>query len=241
MGLKAIVIDDEPFSRQELIYLLGNHQEITVIAEASSAEQGLEQILKFEPNVLFLDIEMTGMNGIELAKTLQKLKQPPVVIFATAYPDYAVKAFRLEAVDYLLKPFDEEQIAETVQRLIQLDNREKVNQSKASAGKLAVQLEDRISYVNPKDIIYIYREGRDSYLVTESGTFTSKLLLKELEQKLSPYSFFRVHKGYIINTEKVEELVSWSTSVYQLKLKNVEEQIPVSRNYVKELRDHLEL
>ncbi|MFC7063504.1 LytR/AlgR family response regulator transcription factor [Halobacillus seohaensis] len=242
MELRTIIIDDEPFSREELLYLLKNHKEITIVGEASSAEKGLEVILREEPNVVFLDIEMTGMNGVELVETLQKLKRPPSVVFATAYPDYAVKAFRLEeAVDYLLKPFDELQVSQAVNRLLQKHTKSTQQPITGGTGKLAVQLEDRISYLDPKKVLYIYKEGRDTFIVAESGTFSSKTALKELETKLKGFSFFRVHKGYLVNMDKVEELVSWSTSVFQLKLKNNKDHIPVSRNYVKELRETLEL
>lgn len=240
MELRTIIIDDEPYSRQELQHLLKEHPELKVIGEANSAEKGLELILREEPDVVFLDIEMTGMNGIELAETLHKLKKPPAVIFATAYPDYAVKAFRLEAVDYLLKPFDEEQLAQTVKRLLQKNDTAKKPPGPGS-GKLAVQTEDRILYLDPKNVLYIYREGRDTYIVAEQATYSSKAALKELESKLKDFSFFRVHKGYLVNIEKVEELVTWSTSVFQLKLKNSNDHVPVSRNYIKELRENLEL
>ena len=241
MELRTIVIDDEPFSRDELIHLLKAHKEIKVVGEANSAENGLAVIVREEPNVVFLDIEKTGMDGIELAETLKKLKSPPSVIFATAYPDYAVKAFRLEAVDYLLKPFDESQVAQAVNRLIQMHTKSTQHQASTSKAKLAVQLEDRISYLDPNQVLYIYREGRETFIVAENGTFSSKIAIKELESKLSGFSFFRVHKGYLVNLDKVEELVSWSTSVFHLKLNNNKDHIPVSRNYVKELREALEL
>ncbi|MGD7045087.1 LytR/AlgR family response regulator transcription factor [Jeotgalibacillus proteolyticus] len=241
MELRTIVIDDEPLSRQELVHLLSEHSELNIIGEASSAEKGLALIVQKEPDAVFLDIEMTGMSGIELAETLQKLKNPPFVIFATAYPDYAVKAFRLDAVDYLLKPFDDIQVAQTVKRLLQKKQLAAAPASKAASGKLAVQGEDRIYYLEPEKILYIYREGRDTFIVTEKEKLASKTTLKELEQKLTGYTFFRVHKGYLVNISKVEELVSWSTSMYQLKLKNSDDHVPVSRNYVKELRERLEL
>ncbi|KIL48662.1 LytR/AlgR family response regulator transcription factor [Jeotgalibacillus campisalis] len=241
MELRTIIIDDEPLSRQELVHLLKEHPEVAVIGEANSAEKGLGLILKEEPDAVFLDIEMTGMSGIDLAETLQKLKNPPLIIFATAYPNYAVKAFRLDAVDYLLKPFDDIQVAQTVKKLLLKKQSAIPPATKAAHGKLAVQGEDRIYYLEPETILYIYREGRDTFIVTEKEKLSSKTPLKEFEQKLNGYTFFRVHKGYLVNISKVEELVSWSTSVYQLKLKNSSDHIPVSRNYVKELRERLEL
>ncbi len=239
MKIRAVIIDDEPLSRQELLHLLSEHPDIQVIGEAPSAEKAMEIILTKEPDVLFLDIEMTGMNGVELAETLQNMKKPPAIIFATAYQDYAVKAFRVEAVDYLLKPFDENQLSQAVSRLKMRLKPAEVKPP--SAGRLAVQSEDRIIYLEPDELLYVYREGRNTFLVSEKGTYPTKLSLKELEQKLKYYSFFRVHKGYLVNIKKVEELVSWSTNVFELKVRNSEKLIPVSRNYVKELRETLEL
>ncbi|WP_227396440.1 LytR/AlgR family response regulator transcription factor [Jeotgalibacillus aurantiacus] len=241
MEIKAVIIDDEPLSRQELLHLLGMHAEIHVIGEASSAEKGLEIVLKEEPDALFLDIEMTGMNGVELAEALQRMKKPPAIIFATAYPDYAVKAFRVEAVDYLLKPFDEIQLEQAINRLKQRLAPPEVKVSSPGAGRLAVQSEDRIIYLKPEEILYVYREGRDTFVVSEKGTYPTKAALKDLEIKLKNFSFFRVHKGYLVNIKKVEELVSWSTNVFELKVRDRAESIPVSRNYVKELRETLEL
>ncbi|MBM7579535.1 LytR/AlgR family response regulator transcription factor [Jeotgalibacillus terrae] len=239
MEIRAVIIDDEPLSRQELLHLLKVHSDILVIGEAPSAEKGMEMVLTEEPDVLFLDIEMTGMNGVELAEALQKMKKPPAIIFATAYPDYAVKAFRVEAVDYLLKPFDENQLDQAISRLkLRIQPKEV---KLPSAGRLAVQSEDRIIYLEPGELLYVYREGRDTFLVSEKGTYPTKSSLKDLENKLKPFSFFRVHKGYLVNIKKVEELVSWSTNVFELKVRNSEKLIPVSRNYVKDLRETLEL
>ncbi|KIL52574.1 hypothetical protein KP77_06010 [Jeotgalibacillus alimentarius] len=239
MEIRAVIIDDEPLSRQELLHLLKVHSDIMVIGEAPSAEKGMEMVLTEEPDVLFLDIEMTGMNGVELAEALQKMKKPPAIIFATAYPDYAVKAFRVEAVDYLLKPFDETQLEQAIRRLkLRIQPKEV---KLPSAGRLAVQSEDRIIYLEPGELLYVYREGRDTFLVSEKGTYPTKSSLKDLENKLKPFSFFRVHKGYLVNIKKVEELVSWSTNVFELKVRNSDKLIPVSRNYVKDLREALEL
>ena len=115
--MKIAIIDDEPYSREEMKHLLGSYPWAEVVGEASSAEKGLEIILTKEPDVLFLDIEMPGMSGVDLAEALQKMKHKPEIVFATAYPDYALKAFRVEAVDYLLKPFEEDQLAQTMERL----------------------------------------------------------------------------------------------------------------------------
>ncbi|WP_240794285.1 LytTR family DNA-binding domain-containing protein [Bacillus sp. BHET2] len=238
--MKVAIIDDEPYSREEMKHLLSGYSWVEVVGEASSAEKGLELILTSEPDVLFLDIEMPGMSGVDLAEALQKMKRKPEVVFATAYPDYALKAFRVEAVDYLLKPFEEGQLAQTMERLKNVLKVEDKVQS-SSIGKLAVQDEDKIVFISPKEIQYIYREERETFICTEKKKYTCRLPIKDLETKLSTYPFFRVHKSYLVQLPFVEELIPWGSGVYQLKVHGADEAIPVSRNYVKELRERLEL
>ncbi|MGM0751943.1 MAG: LytR/AlgR family response regulator transcription factor [Bacillota bacterium] len=240
--MKVAIIDDEPYSREEMKHLLSGYSWVEIVGEASSAEKGLEIILTKEPDVLFLDIEMPGMSGVDLAEALQKMKHKPEIVFATAYPDYALKAFRVEAVDYLLKPFEEEQIAQTMERLKNLLKVVVKEQNESpSMGKLAVQDEDKIVFISPKDIQYIFREERETFICTEKKKYTCRLPIKELEAKLSTYPFFRVHKSYLVQLTYVEELIPWGSGVYQLKVHGADEAIPVSRNYVRELRERLEL
>jgi two-component system, LytTR family, response regulator LytT len=240
--MKVAIIDDEPYSREEMKHLLSGYSWVEVVGEASSAEKGLEIILTKEPDVLFLDIEMPGMSGVDLAEALQKMKHKPEIVFATAYPDYALKAFRVEAVDYLLKPFEEDQLAQTMERLKNLLKVGMKEQSESpSMGKLAVQDEDKIVFISPKDILYIFREERETFICTVKKKYTCRLPIKELESKLSTYPFFRVHKSYLVQLPFVEELIPWGSGVYQLKVHGADEAIPVSRNYVKELRERLEL
>lgn len=239
--MKVAIIDDEPYSREEMKHLLSHYPSVEVVGEASSAEKGLEVILTKEPDVLFLDIEMPGMSGVDLAETLQKMKRKPEIVFATAYPDYALKAFRVEAVDYLLKPFEEEQLAQTMERLKSLLKIDTETRESPSMGKLAVQDEDKIVFISPQDILYIFREERETFICTDKKKYTCRLPIKDLEAKLATYPFFRVHKSYLVQLPFVEELIPWGSGVYQLKVHGADEAIPVSRNYVKELRERLEL
>ncbi|MGR3762782.1 LytR/AlgR family response regulator transcription factor [Rossellomorea sp. NS-SX7] len=240
--MKVAIIDDEPYSREEMKHLLSTYEWVQIVGEANSAEKAMELLLTSDPQVLFLDIEMPGMSGVDLAEALQKMKQKPKIVFATAYPDYALKAFRVEAVDYLLKPFDEEQLARTMERLKKMVAEDPAEEKEAKIkGKLAVQDEDKIIFIEPDDILYIFREERETYICTEKKKYTCRLPIKELEAKLVTYPFFRVHKSYLVQLPFVEELIPWGNGVYQLKVHGAKEKIPVSRNYVKELRERLEL
>lgn len=239
--IKVVVIDDEPFSRDELTFLLQRYSHVEVIGEAESGEKGLEVIMTKEPDIVFLDIEMPQMSGLELAQTIQNMRKVPLIIFATAYPDYAAKAFRVQALDYLLKPFDEEQLDETMERVRErLKISEKIETTSLIA-KLAVEDDGRIVYLSPQDITYLFREERETVICTKDRKYSSKLTMKDLEEKLKGYPFFRTHKSYLVNLDKVEQLIPWFNGAYQLKVIGKKEEIPVSRNYVKSLREHLEL
>ncbi|MBU8906633.1 LytR/AlgR family response regulator transcription factor [Desertibacillus haloalkaliphilus] len=239
---KVVIIDDELHSRDELTFLLERYQEVEVVGEADSGEKGLEVVMRKEPDVAFVDIEMPQMSGLELAKATGNMKKVPLIIFATAYPDYAVNAFRVQALDYLVKPFDEEQLDDTINRVKQrLTPSDKTEEKSLVTAKLAVEDEGRIVYLVPTDITYLFREGRETMICTKDRKFRSRTPIKDLEEKLKGYAFFRTHKSYLVNLDKIEELIPWFNGAYQVKVVGQNEEIPVSRNYVKSLRERLEL
>lgn len=241
MTIKALVIDDERYAREELIYLLEQFEEIDVSGEAENGEDALRKVLHEEPDVVFLDVEMPRMNGLEVARALTKLKHVPYIIFATAYPDFAVDAFRINATDYLLKPYELEPLTEAVEKVshhFKPDN-QKVVEGKVH--KFPIEHEGEIDYIEIKDIKYIYPNGKGSIIHTSKNEYTVKTSLKELESKLLPYNFFRVHRSYLVNLNDVKRLIPWFNGAYQLELSALEEQLPVSRNYVKELQKNLAL
>ncbi|GAE34825.1 LytR/AlgR family response regulator transcription factor [Halalkalibacter akibai] len=243
-SIRTVIIDDEPFSRDELTFLLQQHNEIDIVAEADSGEKGLELVIKHEPDVIFVDIEMPQMSGLDLATALQSLKKVPLIIFATAYPNYAAKAFRVQALDYLVKPFAEEQIGETIARIrerLSLNEKVETPIQPSKVARLAVEDEGRIVYLLPNDITFVFREARDTRISTNHRTFSTKTPIKDLEEKLKGYPFFRTHKSYLVNLDKVEQLIPWFNGAYQLKVTGQKQEIPVSRNYVKALRERLEL
>ncbi|WP_085522041.1 LytR/AlgR family response regulator transcription factor [Tuberibacillus sp. Marseille-P3662] len=239
--MKTIIIDDERHAREELKHLLSEYPDIEIVAEAASGEKALELITSRQPQLTFIDIEMGGLSGMDLASTLDQLKHPPVIVFATAYPDYAAHAFRVNAIDYLLKPFAEEELAETIERVKQRLNPLDQKQNRHRTGKLAVETSDKIHYLHPNDILFVNREERDTKIHTSKQVFDSKLTLKDLEEKLSGHPFYRTHKSFLVNLQHVQAISPWFNGAYQLKIYGYDESIPVSRNYVKGLREQLEL
>src|SRR5699024_840892 len=238
--IKTLIVDDERYARKELSYLLKKFPSIQVIGEADTGESAVMKTIKLQPDAVFLDIEMPKMNGMEVAQSLLELKKVPLIIFATAYPQFATESFRINAVDYLIKPYDEDQLKQTVHRLekaLSLSSTEEVTQS---LGKLAVETDGEISYIFIEDILYMYRQDKVSKIITTKGDYEMKATLKELENRLAPYSFYRIHKSYLINLNYVTRLTPWFNGAYELELAGCDEKLSVSRNYVKGLRKRLE-
>lgn len=239
--IKVLVVDDEHYARAELTHLLSEFSMIDIVDEADSGEKAIIKSINSEPDVVFLDVEMPKMDGLETAKSLLNLKSPPLIIFATAYPQFAVEAFRVNAIDYLLKPYDEEQLIQTIDRIKRELSPKAPQGNPTSLGKLAVEAEDDIHYISPADILYICIQEKISKIVTTKGMFEVKLPLKELETRLASHSFFRIHRSYLVNLNYISRLTPWFNGAYQLELEGRDERLSVSRNYVKNLREMLEI
>jgi two-component system response regulator LytT len=170
-----------------------------------------------------------------------EFKKTPLIVFATAYPQFAAEAFRYEATDYLLKPYDEEQLQQTIERIEKLLSPPSESETTKPLGKLAVEGDGEILYIDPKDIIYIYREDKLSRIITTTKEYDVRTPLKELESRLNPFSFFRIHKSFLINLTLVSRLIPWFNGAYELEMVGRTEKLSVSRNYVKALRVRLEI
>ncbi|MFB4210340.1 LytR/AlgR family response regulator transcription factor [Shouchella sp. JSM 1781072] len=239
--IRTLIVDDEKYGREELIYLLRLFPAIVVVGEAQSGQEAIAKVMELQPDLLFLDIEMPEMNGKEVATIMKQMKNPPYLVFATAYPQFAVDAFQLQAKGYLVKPINEVQLAETITQVEEALQAKSLQEKTSPIGKLAVEKDDTIHFLDPEAILYAYRDEKNTKMVTNQNVFETKLTLKELEYRLTPYSFFRVHKSYLVNTAYITEMNAWFNGAYQLSLNGMQEQIPVSRNYVKSLRKMIEL
>jgi two-component system, LytTR family, response regulator LytT len=237
--IRTLIVDDEPYSRDELKHLLGAFPTMKVVGEAESGESAIIGAIQLQPDVVFLDVEMPKMNGMKAAKALLELKKTPLVVFATAYPQFAAEAFRYDAIDYLLKPYDEEQLQETVHRIEKKFTTPK--ELGKPQGKLAIEVEGEIIYLEPKEILYIVRDDKVTKLITNSSEYETKTPLKDLESRLLSYGFFRIHKSFLVNLEVVNRLSPWFNGAYQLEIEGRKELLSVSRNYVKGLRSRLEI
>ena len=239
--IRTLVVDDERYAREELTFLLGRFPAIQVVGEAETGEAAIMKTLQLQPDVVFLDVEMPKMGGMEVAKSLQELKKVPLIVFATAYPQFAAEAFRINAVDYLLKPYDEDQLQQTISRIEKWLAPQSSGDAASQLGKLAVEMDGEIDYILIQDIYYMYREEKVTKIITERRDYDVRISLKDLESRLASYPFFRIHKSYLVNLNYVSRLTPWFNGAYQLELEGRPEKLSVSRNYVKDLRQRLEI
>ncbi|WP_121614429.1 LytR/AlgR family response regulator transcription factor [Mesobacillus foraminis] len=245
--IEAYIVEDELYAREDLIDSLHNSREIKVIGESEDIEKALWEIHQLKPEVVFLDIHLVKGDGMELAAQLKSLKEPPLIIFVTAYENYASKAFDLDAVDYILKPFDEKRITQTIEKIIKWKQIRRIKGPPESriimdinktVNKLAVSKDDRFILVDIHSILYIGTENRQVFVKTEKEKYLIDTPLYEAEQKLQKYSFLRVHRGFLINLEYVIEIEPWFNGTYNLIFSDGSK-APVSRSHIKTVRKFL--
>ena len=234
--LNAIICDDEAPARSELRFLLDETGQVEVVAEAANVREAIERLKDQGADVMFLDINMPGATGIQLADALSKLKYPPAVVFVTAYSEHAVKAFDVNAVDYLVKPVETERLRQAIAKVkVYVSGHARVGRGERipveKGGKKLLIPTDHIHFIMAKDDY--------SYLHTDTDRYLSTVSLAQLEAKLEPYGFFRVHRRYRVNLACVAEVEPISGGTLQLQLTGEEEKIPVSRRRVASLKKAL--
>ncbi|QII50166.1 response regulator transcription factor [Bacillus paralicheniformis] len=238
--LKVLIVDDEMFARDELRYLLEQTEEVDAVDEAEHIEEAFDKMADHKPDILFLDIDLSGENGFDIAKRLKKMSAPPAVVFATAYDEYALKAFEVDAVDYLTKPFDEERIRQTIQKYKRMRPGHQEGQQLAGRHRLALSIDEAIVILDPDEIVYAGLEDGHVTVKTFDQAYTVHDTLVVLEQKLSQTALIRVHRSFLANMDHIKEVKPWFNSTYNLLMKDGST-IPVSRTYAKELKKRLHM
>ncbi|KMN38653.1 MULTISPECIES: LytR/AlgR family response regulator transcription factor [Lysinibacillus] len=245
--MNVYIVDDEPLARAELRYLLEQTALVNVCGESENLEELCKASQLEEVDCIFLDIELGMNNGLDLAKQLLLNAQRPEIIFATAYDDYALQAFEVNAFDYILKPFEAERVQTAVEKLLakkraaQAKTMEELKASQLDKlDKLTVYANDRILLLKIQDILYCTSEDSKTVVVTEQGRFFASESLAALEKRLTLKGFVRVHRAYIVNLEHIVELEPWSSSKFNLIVHN-RHSIPVSRLYMKDVRKIFDL
>ena len=258
MSLTALIIDDEPLARQELQYLLERAGGVEVLAQGTNGIEAVDLIREHRPDVVFLDVQMPGLDGFAVLKKLLDRKLPmPQVVFATAFNQYAVRAFEVNAVDYLLKPFDRKRVLQTIEKAMarrsapvesasdaKLDAllrlvEERAQVPKSQSGKVIVRAQSRLLLVDQSEICFASIEDGTISVVTRTVEGHSNCrTLEELMDQLDPETFWRAHRSFVVNIQHIREVVPWFKSSYQLRMDDPQKtEIPVSRAQTKRLRE----
>jgi two-component system response regulator LytT len=257
MSIQAVVVDDEQLAREELCYMLDQVGGVEVIAQAGNGLEALTIIERVTPEVVFLDVQMPGLNGFEVAHRLIQDGRSPNIIFVTAFDKHAIEAFEVNAVDYLLKPIEPARLEQAlerarrrvgeapandaqrqVERIVQL-----MSERQNKRERVAVKVGERFLLVQADEIIYASLTDDSINIVTSQFAGTSNFrTLDELQARLDPGIFWRVHRSHLVNINKVKEIVPWFSRNYILRMKDAKAtEIPVSRAQTKRLREYLRL
>jgi len=252
LKLRALLVDDESPARKELRYLLQPFSEIQIVGEAENALEALELINNLEYSVVFLDIDMPGMQGIELAKKLREKGNSPAVIFTTAHEEFAVEAFSVNALDYLLKPINPERLEQSLQKVIayqaSLSTSPLESHSPPTAAPvrplevIPVEQRGKTILLRPEEIIYIYTDKDNVFVKTQKESYLARFTLRELESRLSSSLFFRTHRCYLVNIKRMRELIPYFNGIYTVVVDDQERsEVPVSRTQARKLKEILGL
>jgi two-component system response regulator LytT len=250
--ISALLVDDEQLAREELSYLLKEFPDLEVLASAGNGLEAIKLIEQLEPDVVFLDVHMPGLDGLGVIQKLREKNIPlPHFILATAYDQYALEAFRLEALDYLLKPIEKERLAQTIERARKaVSEKGKISQPEPAPAKvtgqrtkLLVKNSNRNFIVDAQDMIYATIE--DGLITVVAGNVEGESnyrTIEELQSNLDPNTFWRVHRSFLVNIHRIREVIPWFKSSFQLRMDDKKQtEIPVSRVQTKRLRALLKL
>jgi len=254
--LRAIVVDDEQLARQELCYLLQQFGGIEVVAQAGNGVEALNVIEEHQPDFVMLDVQMPGLTGFEVARRVVEAGVETQLVFVTAYDQYAIDAFEVNAVDYLLKPVEQARLATAIERVRKRVAVEKtaikpdleqllqmLGDRQGRREQLAIKVEDRFLLVQTDEVVHASVEDDQIRVVTNSLSGTSNYrTLDELQTRLDPAVFWRVHRSHLVNINKIKEIVPWFSRNYILRMKDGKgSEIPVSRSQTRRLREYLKL
>jgi len=265
MDLRTVLVDDEQLARDELGYLLGQVGGVEVIGQAGNGVEALATIARLHPDLVFLDVQMPGLTGFEVAHRMLGRGPASQIIFVTAYDQHAIAAFEVNAVDYLLKPVDQGRLEIALQRArrrisfdrhldrenssssVSADQLEKivelVTERQSRRERLAIKVGERFLLVQAEEILYASLADDSITVVTNQHAGTSNYrTLDELQARLDPAVFWRVHRSHLVNINKIKEIVPWFSRNYILRMKDEKAtEIPVSRTQTRRLREYLKL
>lgn len=235
--MKAVVVDDEFPAREELSFLLEETRKVKVVAKYSDCEGALHFLKANKVDVIFLDIRMSGLDGISAADKILSMPDKPHIVFSTGYDMFAVQAFELNVADYIMKPYSAARVQQTIERvqsLLKDDSRNNATNSFSVQKKISVWSADRLVVIDYSDILFFCMCSKGCVEINSTkGKFRAVMPLKLLEERIDSGVFLRTHKSFIVNLEKVEEIIPWFNNTFVIKLSGCsEETVPVSRHYL---------
>ena len=258
--IRVLVVDDEQLAREELCFLLGQAGDVDIVGQAGDGVEALRLAGDLRPEVVFLDVQMPGLTGFEVARRLIEADLPAQLVFVTAFDQYAIEAFGVNAVDYVLKPVDADRLELTLDRVrrrvvseqaarmpLSAADLERVVQAvQARQGRreqLAIRVGERFLLVQADEVVHASVVDETIVVVTGNVSGTSNdRTLDELQARLDPSIFWRVHRSHLVNITKIKEIVPWFSRNYLLKMKDAKAtEIPVSRAQTRRLREYLQL
>lgn len=250
---RCIVIDDEKPARQEIKYLIGQISDFEIVGEGENGIDAVNLIHSYYPDVVFCDINMPLLNGVDVAKVLVKKNIETQFIFVTAYDEYAIEAFELSALDYLLKPVKDDRFHQTIKKVRErLEGKipnlspmdqlfHNFNRTAKVPNQLCLYREGLLYPVKADEVVYIHTEDKMVYFHTHKGVFESSKALSEIEDLLPEQNFFKCHRSYIINMNCIESVIPWFNRTYRIKLIGFDEEIPVSRKQTNRLKERFNI
>jgi two-component system response regulator LytT len=258
--LRVLVVDDEELARDELCYQLEQLEDIDIVGQAANGVEALAVLDRSTPDLVFLDVQMPGLGGFEVARRLLEQPAAPLIVFVTAFDQHAIEAFEVSAVDYLLKPVESARLDQALQRVRKRltgnrpataepvnDQLEKIVKMMAERQirreQVAIRVGERLMLVQAEEIIYASLADESINIVTGQVAGTSNYrTLDDLHARLDPEVFWRVHRSHLVNINKIKEIVPWFSRNYILRMKDGKgTEIPVSRSQTKRLREYLKL
>lgn len=228
--MRCIIVDDEFPAREELKYFISKFPGTELTQEFGDSLDAFDYLQEHakEVDILFLDINMPELNGLNLGKIIRKLNPGMKIVFVTAYREYAVDAFEIQAFDYLLKPYSEDRIEKLLSRLSV--------EKKQISNKVSISVGEKIMVFNTEDIIVVEADKKESRVYTTKECYLTKMKISDWEEQLPENQFYRCHRSYLVNLSKVREIEPWFNNSFMIHMENCPVKIPVSRNNMKEFK-----
>ncbi|HHW49729.1 MAG TPA: response regulator [Clostridiaceae bacterium] len=251
--MKVVLVDDELMALENLKYVIGHFRDIEVVGAFTDPLEAIQKICQLKPDAVFLDIEMPQINGFTVAEEISEMLPETRIVFVTGFDDYAVKAFDINAIDYVLKPASKRRLGQTIDKLVKnRGNHSKDAQTEESrkaistlsgkqTNKIIAWKENKIFLLRPEQILCFSAKGGEVVAVTKFGQFKVRNTLNCWEERLSESGFFRCHRAFLINLDKIEVIRPMFNNIYDIKLVDYPDNIPVSRKYAKQLKQILGL